>query len=435
MKYFTLVCVFISMLSLSAFGVTGDMQSSQHMIIVPNVEGVTLEVAAFLLRSAGLQPQLPAAAQSAVVVRQDPRPGFRLAPGSSVVLSTDLVAQQPRQIVSVDSQRSIVAVNSGSQIASGPGTPASNMPQGQAFLTGGTMVMVTPQQPTIGQQNQQSIQGTALSPPTYARVVQNQIPGSSLAWYPKQFLSGAPQGSMTITTPSQPSATMTQTQTANSRLAWYPKQFLAGTAPQNPGTMARPSQQSTIMIPNQPSSPLAWYPKQFLQGTAPQGSMAITTPAQPAPIITQTQTSGSYLAWYPKQFLPQTASHQSTITVQPLHTSSTMQVDSATIPRQSTVQYYPSVAEIQGASSSVTSTSTVRVGVYQASLSPAVLVPNVIRLSQQDAAAAIARVGLSVSSVTFVDSAQVRSGYVVRQSPQGRRLAQQGGAVHLWIAR
>ena len=81
-------------LSICSLGMTGAVNPQPDTVIVPNVEGVTIEVAAKMLQTMGLQPLFRSSAgPSAIVVWQDPRPGVSLSVGGEVGLSTGTLPQ------------------------------------------------------------------------------------------------------------------------------------------------------------------------------------------------------------------------------------------------------------------------------------------------------------------------------------------------------
>jgi len=154
----------------------------------------------------------------------------------------------------------------------------------------------------------------------------------------------------------------------------------------------------------------AWYPKQFLTqvnppatSSVPQSeSMRITVwpqvPQQPAvsPYVVPSPEPRFYLAWYPREFASPEGSQSQIAVSQPY------------------VQQ--------------------RVGVLAISTTPAVPIPYLLRLYQQDAITAITKAGLSIGNIIRVQSAQVGAGIVLKQSPQPRALVPAGTPVDLWVA-
>ena len=111
----------------------GAAVAQQSNVIVPNVEGISQGIAAQILRTAGLQPQVQQSANSGtLVIRQDPRPGSLLPMGSAVLLVTD-VRTPVTQVV--PESRSLPAVQS---------TTTGTSPAFSSQRTTGTNVSVVP---------------------------------------------------------------------------------------------------------------------------------------------------------------------------------------------------------------------------------------------------------------------------------------------------
>ena len=321
-------------------GMTGN---SPEPVVVPNVEGISLELAAYVLRNAGLQPQGMSAALSSRVARQEPRPGFEVPTGSVVIL---LVEGQQRTMTAGQASSTVTLQNSRTVIQST--RPATAPQPGSVLRMGGTQVTVTPQ---------------------YTSEYAN-IQGQS------QIQTGTRQNSQQwlLYEPLQPRATPYFVQNTTQRFypAWYPKQFIPSSAT---------------------STPMAT--TQFTTGV-----QAVSSPYS----ITVKPTT--------QQRMPSTASGGNV-----------------------GILYYPATKSWSEGASAIQNQPATQAGLIRTSTSPAVSVPNVARLHQQDAAAALMKAGLLTGMPTFVDSAQVRSGHVVRQLPQARQLVPAGTQIQLWIAR
>lgn len=339
MKHSIFVCALI--LSLFSFGMKGGSQAQQDIVVVPNVEGISWELASQILHNAGLEPQGMSATLSALVARQHPRPGMELPQGSVVVLFPERANQVASQDVYTDTPSSITA-SSDPRIGVRPTMVPSFSPE-DGTITERMAVTVTPQsQTTVGIQAQSHIQTGTMQQ------------GQSTIFYE----------------PIQPRLTPYFVQNQIPR--FYP----------------------------------TWYPKKFIPATASQDPMAIMQQRQPTSI-------GQ----------PQTVY---TITVMPTTPAAT---------GQASVLYFPKVGTGQESIWAIQSDTPTRVGLIETSTSPAVSVPNVIRLHQQDAASALTKAGLLTGTVLLVDSIQVRPGYVIDQSPKARQLVPYGTQIQLWVAR
>lgn len=250
MKYFLSVFSII-LLSFFSLGMTGSVDTQQGIVIVPNVEGITVEMASTILWNAGLSPLLSTTAEtSALVIRQDPRPGFSLKAGGDVLISTEVTRendQQPQaQITSTDGSRGI---------PSGQRNPMTTT--GGVTVSGGTQYMVTPTQST-GQTQSAGQTGHVQSLPEW---------GQSTIFYQ----------------PAQPPVSPYFVQQTTPRFypAWYPRQFLPeGASPSGiqgtPGSAPVQSQtpyQTTTVTPREPDAPLVFYPKVGFDQD--EGSMSI----------------------------------------------------------------------------------------------------------------------------------------------------------------
>ncbi len=327
-----------------SLGMTG---TSTEMVVVPNVEGTELELAAHVLRNAGLQPQGSSAALSARVSRQEPRPGFQVLVGSVVTLFVDgqsRIASQPPNVglpsSTIASQNSRAVVQSSRTDTATPPLAAGQM--------WGTQVTVTPLDP-----NTATVQG------------QSQIQAGT-----RQELQP-----VLLYEPLQPRLTpyFAQNQTQRFYPAWYPRQFIPASASTTP----------TVMTTQQYS--------QFTE-------QSLLSPYT----ATVTQTT-------PQTFMPAASNANAAGT------------------------YYPALDAWSDGTSYIQTSKPV--GLIQTSNSPAVSVPYVVRLQQQDAMSALTKAGLLTGTPTLVDSAQVRSGCVVRQLPDARQLVPAGTQIQLWIAR
>lgn len=146
----TLICWCIALL----IAASGADASAQENVIVPNVSGIPHDVAAHLLRIAGLRPIVKFDAQrSLIITQQQPKPGTLVIAGSDVILSTGAAAEAQAAIQSmqaVQPETSYVTV----------------IPQNEPVRS--VTVQAAPQPVT-----QQSAPKTT----------------SGLPWYPKKFLS------------------------------------------------------------------------------------------------------------------------------------------------------------------------------------------------------------------------------------------------------
>jgi len=76
-------------IALFMFVVAANAVDAQNNVIVPNVSGIPHDVAAHLLRVAGLRPIVKFDAQrSLIIAQQSPKPGTLVIAGSEVILST-----------------------------------------------------------------------------------------------------------------------------------------------------------------------------------------------------------------------------------------------------------------------------------------------------------------------------------------------------------
>lgn len=319
------------LLSLSVSGISGGV-NTDRLILVPNVEGISVVLATQTLLMVDLAPRLASSAQpSALIVRQEPRPGATLPPGGEVVLATSLTDNLSRVVSTTDTR--------------------------------------------------------GLLPPTTVHVTGGADRSRSLSSSNTLTSSGSPVNSGQILTLPDGQGT----------IFYQPSQ-----APVNPYFT-----QSTT-----PRLYPPWYPKHLLtQGTASQQNMMGITvqPGTSSPAVVSEQSQRPYQI----AVTPVTS-----VAPQPLY------------PRVD--PYQPGYSTVSGWGGAASTTQPV--GVYATSTNPAVSMPNVLRLYQADATAALSRVGLTASLI-YVDSAEGRSGVVVQQAPAAYALIQSGSIVQLWIAR
>lgn len=339
MKYPLVLSLII--VSACLVGMTGGQQQT---VVVPNVEGISLELAAHMLQNVGLQAEGRPAVLTSLVTRQYPRPGFEVYEGTVVTLFTE--GQVSPQTQNIDPGTSSVAALS---------------PEPRIGIQ------------SIQQQSYYSTQNPSLGGGTGVTVI--------------PLDSAAIQGQLRV--------------------------------------------QSTTMQPLNTST-------------------IFYEPIQPrvSPYFVQSQTQRFYPAWYPKELIPSSASSTQgvmMIQTQPINCEQCYSAygiggipvyqPTATVSGSSSIQRYPRVIQGGAGALSIDSGATTRVGLIETTTSPAVPVPNVVRLHQQYAISALTRAGLFPGPILLVDSDQVRSGYVVQQSPQARQLVHSGTRVQLWIAR
>ncbi len=232
---------------------TGAVNTEQNTVIVPNVEGITLEVAAQILRTVGLQSRFQnSSSPSAIVVRQDPRPGFSLPTGGEVVLSTG-------------------AATGTSQESTGSRTlqyiPSASSQSGVPVMNTGTNVYVAPRQITqqssrvLAYQSPQGGQSQILYQPPQPRIsrylVAETKPRFYPGWYPRQFL-----------TPVSPQELGSRLQSESMRIAIQPQ-----VNPQAPV--------SPYFVPDtEPQVYPLWYPEVFLPQDRSQDSVILSQPEE-----------------------------------------------------------------------------------------------------------------------------------------------------------
>ncbi len=181
-------CFFVCIVLLSVFGVIHAGNAQGGSVIVPNVEGIAQDVAAQIIRTAGLQPLLQSASNmSALVTGQDPRPGLSVAAGSEVLLTT------------------------GEEVIDGPRTaptmPAPPAQPEQQIVTRAGEVTITPAAPSAQQPAPPAQHVVTAAASTtlavsefriFARPIQAPVTPNFLVdakakryppWYPKAFLS------------------------------------------------------------------------------------------------------------------------------------------------------------------------------------------------------------------------------------------------------
>ncbi len=85
-------------LALFMFALGANTIFAQEKIIVPNVSGIPHDVAAHLLRIAGLRPIVKFDPQrSLIITQQEPKPGMLVVTGTDVIISTGTVSQSAVQ--------------------------------------------------------------------------------------------------------------------------------------------------------------------------------------------------------------------------------------------------------------------------------------------------------------------------------------------------
>jgi beta-lactam-binding protein with PASTA domain len=311
----------------------GSIDTPQETVIVPNVKGVTLEIAAKSLQAVGLQAWFQGSSDlSAIVTRQVPQAGLELPVGGEVILLADSTVKTTLNVIGTESRGQTPSVPPQPGIL----TEGVSAPIGTTTVTSSniaTNVSVTPSQTTWQT--------------------------SKVLAYP----ASASEGKSTIFY-QPPQRPISHYFVANTKPRFYP----------------------------------AWYPKRFLTVVSPQGAAStqqaegMTITAQPQ-AVDQTKSQFN-LAWYPKVFVSQEGVQES----------------------------------------GVLSQSDRQVGVFAVSTTPAVPVPNLLRLRQEDAAAAIKKAGLAVGNISRMQSSQVRPGLVLQQIPRARAIVPAGTEVQLWIA-
>jgi beta-lactam-binding protein with PASTA domain len=251
------------MLSMCSLGMTGVGNTRQNAVIVPNLEGITVEVATKILQTMGLQPQLQASSNlSAVVVRQDPQPGFSLPIGGKVLLSTGTqtgttpelsgtrtlqhippASSQPRTVVGAISTSNVTGIPVTTTRTNVSAAPVQTFQQGSKVLA---------------YSNVQGGYSNVLYQPPQPAVSQNFVADTTLRFYP----------------------------------AWYPRQFLNPVSPQGSGSQV---QAGSMSVTGQPQ---------------------VTSQSPVSPYGVSDTEPRSYLLWYPKTFLPQESSQDSVFVVQ-----------------------------------------------------------------------------------------------------------------------
>ena len=373
----------------------GVTHAQEENIIVPNVEGVTLKVAAQILRTAGLQPRLQNAsiASSAIVVRQEPRPGFALSQGSEVVLITDVASQTiqrtgesralQRPSTGVSPARAKTSVQATSKIS--PTIQQTNIQTTPATSGGtpikitGTGVYITPQMTT------QQPQYTTSTPSRVLSVQQSQVATTSTSrypvWYPKAYLPASQAQSTQV----QSAVSRTQTQQittyqqpySNTRISVSPY-VIATTSPLqlDEGWFYTPQNNRGIQQQVYSSSNTYAYSGSSMYSSQ-QGRIITQQVVYPYTQTSYPYTQTSYPYSYP-------------------YTQRTY------------IQYQPTTGAIP--------------------------VPNVMNLRQGDAVIAIQKAGLRIGSITRVQNSQWRAGLVMKQLPRSRAIVSAGTQIHLWIA-
>ena len=103
MRKFYLCCILV--LSVCTLGMQGSIDTPQETVIVPNVKGVTLEIAAKSLQAVGLQAWFQGSSDlSAIVVRQVPQAGLELPIGGEVILLADSTVKTTLNVLGTESR-------------------------------------------------------------------------------------------------------------------------------------------------------------------------------------------------------------------------------------------------------------------------------------------------------------------------------------------
>ncbi len=332
----TIHCFFSFVIIICLLGSINAGYAQQGSVIVPNVEGIRQEVAAQLLRIAGLQPKMQGSIDpSAVVVDQEPRPGVSLPAGSQVALIAGTVLQ------TTESSRTLQISSSDFSGTSG----ITSLASGGAIITLGSGVTVMPLD-TSSQLTSRSI----VSSQSAQYGAYSQIQRMPVTPY---FL-------------------------ADTRLkrypVWYPRNHLPQAFPQD--------SQGTVQVRNTGQIQTFSDEDQMMSNVAPH--------------------------WYGGWYYPQawTSQRRAAIT----GSGTTIQSTSSTIQNVQTVQIHT-----------------------QQSSTGVLPVPNLMRLREADAVAAIQKAGLAVGTVTRSQDSQWPSGLVMQQSPRARAIVQAGTKVHLWV--
>ena len=371
----------------------GVAAAQQNNVIVPNVEGISQGIAAQILRTAGLQPQVQQSANSGtLVIRQDPRPGSLLPMGSEVLLVTDVrtpVTQAVSESRSVATTQTMSVSRSVPIQTSSTGTSPAPLSQ----ITTGTNVSVTPltttQQATQAGQyavTQDSMNFIIARQPQQAPANQYLLVETTAkrypVWYPRAYLQNQGQAAA-LTTSQMPTTTLTpQVQPlVQSSVSPYLVQVQSVAQQRSPEWYTVPQGWSTSQAwTTQQTAPTQY---QYVQVT-PQMSQQGYSATQ--------QTRQTQYVWTTQQTWPTQQGYSTTYSVQPLY------------------------------------------GQYQVMVSGAVPVPNVMRLRQADAIFAIQKAGLVIGNILLMQNAQAGAGLVINQSPRPRSIVQSGTRVDLWVA-
>ncbi|MBD3309339.1 PASTA domain-containing protein [candidate division KSB3 bacterium] len=347
----------------------GDVLAQQN-VVVPNVVGITIEVAAQILRTVGLQPRFQGTHDgTTLVVQQDPQPGILLTAGDEVTLmTTGGVSLQGWQ-------------DGGAQTPQPPST--------QPLSSGASVSAATLRNPGTG---------VSVTPLPSGQQTYRQVPRAA------QYLSSQESTFTIVHQPQQLPASryFAADMRPKKYPAWYPKAFL---------NQAHVSSQHQVAGQAYPQTVVrqGYYATQGI----PSGSGTYVTPYG----TTDTIQSAWYAGWY----APQQGMYSSSSYVRP-HVS-TYSYSSQPMTSYSTPGYYSSPSYTSYEPQSYTPTAA-----------GSVPVPNIMRLGQDDAVIAIQKAGLAVGSITLVPEAQARRGVVIRQSPQARAIVPAGTPVHLWVA-
>lgn len=171
----------------------------------------------------------------------------------------------------------------------------------------------------------------------------------------------------------------------------------------------------------------SWYPRAFLVPATPQASsQALSSQTLSQPVVSDGYAQPMYYI---------TADEAASYIGQPSSsTTETSRITAIPVISVDPDLRYPKVGPEPEGWMGIQGITPQQAGVYETSAFPALSVPYILRLRQEDAVAALTKAGLAVE-VFQVDDAQVRPGLVVNQSPAARSLVPAGTKVQLWIAR
>lgn len=251
-------------LSICALGMQGTVNTQQNTVVVPNVKGVSLEVAAKILQTVGLQPWFHGSSNlAALVERQVPQPGFELPIGGEVILVADTTGKTTLNVLSTGTQQFTSSVSLQPEIP----TTGVSIPRGTSAVTSSnvvTYISVAPDQTTWQTSQslaypvkQQGDSSTIFYQPSQRAIsryfVADPQPRFYPAWYPKQFLTVvSPQGS-TSTQPLDSMRITVQPQVVGqtgiqSYLTWYPKVYVSGESSWESGILSQSDREQRIGV-------------------------------------------------------------------------------------------------------------------------------------------------------------------------------------------